>query len=49
MRAIRATMLGGECGVIWGVLVGVWLVMIWVGVLGVSWVGGWGSAGQLVS
>jgi hypothetical protein len=50
MRAIRATVLGGECGVIWGVLVGVWL-----GDLGgcpgcvLGWGLGWGSCGQLVS
>jgi hypothetical protein len=50
MRANRATVLGGECGVIWGVLVGVWLgdlggcpgcVLGWG--LGILW-----SAGQLV-
>ncbi len=52
MRAIRATVLGGECGVIWGVLVGVWLGDLG-GCPGCVWGGGLGgilwSAGQLVS
>ena len=50
IRAMWSTVLGGECGVIWGVLVGVWL-----GDLGgcpgcvLGWGLGWGSCSQLVS
>jgi hypothetical protein len=50
IRAMWSTVLGGECGVIWGVLVGVWLGDLG-GCLGcvLGWGLGWGSCGQLVS
>ncbi len=45
-----STVLWGECGVIWGVLVGVWLGDLgWCPGCVLGWGLGWGSYGQLVS